>query len=317
MDIVPPGDLSLWETDPYKVVEKEGKLFGRGVEDNQQGIVSSILAVKALRKANVRPAYDVGLAIVADEEVGSKYGIEYVLKNRPDVFHRDDWIVIPDAGDEEGILIEVAEKSILWVRCETTGRQTHGSTPEKGINAHRAASRLVGKMDQLYQIYDHSDPLYDPPTSTFEPTKREANVENVNTIPGKDVCYFDCRILPDYSLDDIKKQIRTWADEIEKAFGVKIDLTFPQDVPAPPPTPADAPVAVALKKAVKDVMKKDAKTIGIGGGTVAASFREAGLPAVCWTKLDDTLHNPNENCRIENVLNDACVFAHLFLQDES
>jgi len=315
MDIVPPGELSLWETDPYKVVEKDGKLYGRGVEDNQQGFVSSFLAAKALREEDILPEYDVGLVVVADEEMGSKYGIEYVLKERKDIFHPQDLIVIPDAGSPDGTVIEVAEKSICWVKCETKGKQTHGSTPEKGINAHKAAAHLIVKMNELYNIYDFKDPLFDPPISTFEPTKKENNVPNVNTIPGDDVFYFDCRILPKYNLEEIQRKIKEWAKEIEKEFGVTIKFSYPQFVIAPPPTPADASVAVALKKAVKEVLGREAKTMGIGGGTVAAYFRKEGLPSVCWATLDETAHEPNEYCKIENVINDARVFAHLFLQE--
>lgn len=315
MDVVPPGESSLWETDPYRVVEKDGKLFGRGTEDNQQGIVSSILAVEALLNENVVPPYDVGLAIVADEEVGSKYGIEYVLEKRPDIFSKEDLIIIPDAGHPEGLLIEVAEKSILWIKCETLGKQTHGSTPEKGINAYRAAAKFIVKMEALYTLFDESDPLFDPPISTFEPTKKELNVENINTIPGKDISYFDCRVLPKYPLKDIQMKIREWADEIEKQYRVKINVSYSQEVEAPPPTPVDAPVAVALQRAIQAVTGKQARTIGIGGGTVAASFRQTGLPAVCWCTLDDTMHGPNEYCKIENVINDAVVFAHVFLQE--
>lgn len=314
MDVVPPGDLSLWKTDPYKVTLKNSKLYGRGTEDDHQGFVSSFLAVKAFRDENIRPEYNVGLVIVADEEAGSQYGIDYVLKNRPDIFRSNDFIIIPDAGNLDGTMIEVAEKSILWVRCETHGKQTHGSTPEKGINAHKAAAHLIVKMNELYTLYNQSDPLFDPPTSTFEPTKKEENVPNVNTIPGKDVFYFDCRILPDHPVEAIQKQIQHWAEEIEKEFGVKIRLSYPQLVQAPSPTPSDAPVASALKKAIKEVLGRNAKTMGIGGGTVAAYFRQVGLPAVCWCTLDETLHAPNEYCRINNVINDARVFAHLFLQ---
>ena len=93
-----------------------------------------------------------------------------------------------------------------------------------------------------------------------------------------------------------------------------IHLSYPNAVSAPPPTPADTPVAKALEKAVADVLGRKAKPVGIGGGTVAAFFREAGIPAVCWCTLDDTLHGPNEYCKIENLLNDARVFAHLALQ---
>lgn len=314
MDIVPPGDISLWDTDPYKITEKEGKLYGRGTEDNQQGLVSSLLAIKALQENKIIPEYNIGLAIVADEENGSKYGIQYVLKKRPDLFKNEDIIIIPDAGDSEGVEIEVAEKSILWIKCETEGKQTHGSTPERGINAHKAAAYFIVKINQLYDIFDNNDPLYDPPISTFEPTKKDNNVPNINSIPGHDVIFFDCRILPSYSLEKIKEKVKEISTEIEQQFGVTITISYPQQEEAPPPTSPEASAVSLLKNAVKDILHKDAKPLGIGGGTVAAYFRRAGLPAVCWCTLDDTLHSPNEYCKIENVINDACVFVHIFLQ---
>lgn len=313
MDIVPPGDVG-WDTDPYQVVEKDGKLYGRGTEDNQQATVASILAVKILQDLNLQPGYDVGLLFVADEETGSGHGVEYVLEQRPELFHPHDLILVPDSGDPGGLTIEVAEKSILWIKCETKGKGTHGSTPEKGKNAHKAAAHLIVKMNNLYKEFPAKDDVYDPPISTFEPTKKEKNVDNVNTIPADDIFYFDCRILPDYPLDTVKGKIRQWADEIEKEFGVQIILSYPQEKTAPMPTAVDAPVVSALKKAVKDVTGHDAKTIGIGGGTVAACFREKKLPAVCWSNLDESLHQPNEYSKIDNIITDARVFAHIFLQ---
>lgn len=314
MDVVPPGDVSKWDTDPYKVTEKNGKLYGRGTEDNQQGLVSALMTLKAFKELNIMPEYTIGLAIVADEENGSKFGIQHVLEVKSELFEKDDLIIIPDAGDPEGIEIEVAEKSILWIKFTVQGKQTHGSTPEKGVNAHKASAYLTVKMNQLYEVFNKQDKLYNPPISTFEPTKKDNNVPNINTIPGEDIVYFDCRILPSYPLDKIKKQINEFKKEIEKTFKVKIEVSYPQHEEAPPPTPADAPVVKAIKKAVKEVQGKDAKPLGIGGGTVAAYFRRAGLPAVCWSNLDDTLHGPNEYCKIENAINDACVFAHIFMQ---
>jgi succinyl-diaminopimelate desuccinylase len=311
MDIVPEGDKQLWESDPFHATVKDGKIYGRGTEDNQQGIISSLLLFKVLKDQHVIPPFDLGLAIVSDEEAGSEYGIQYVLQNRPDLFRKTDWIIIPDAGNEDGTMIEVAEKSILWVKFEIKGKQTHASTPEKGINAHTAGAHLIIGMENLYKHFNQSDPVYDPPISTFEPTKKEPNVGNINTIPGHDVVYFDCRLLPAYSLDSLKTRIQQICREVETQFYVKISISYVQDVSAPPPTPADTPVAVALKQAVRAVLNREAKSIGIGGGTVAAYFRKAGLAAVCWCTVDDTLHSPNEYCRIENVLNDAKVFAHV------
>ncbi len=312
MDVVPPGDG--WQSNPYQVVEKDGKLYGRGTEDNQQAIVSALLAVKILHDLKIQPEYNVGLILVADEETGSQYGIEHVLKERPDLCKAEDFILVPDAGDPKGIIIEVAEKSILWIKCETIGKDTHASTPDKGINAHRAGAHFIVKMDQLYSAFNQKDDVYDPPISTFEPTKKEKNGDNINTIPGNDVVYFDCRILPSYPLDEIKAKIHGWATEIEKEFGVKLVISYPQEKTAPTPTSVHAPVCLALKKAVKEITGREAKTMGIGGGTVAACFREKNLPAVCWTTLDDTLHAPDEYASIENTITDARVFAHIFLQ---
>ncbi len=79
-DIVPPGDLSLWETDPFSVRVEGDRVIGRGVEDNQHGIVSSYLAIKAILESGVPLPRSVGLAVVADEETGSRYGLDYVFE---------------------------------------------------------------------------------------------------------------------------------------------------------------------------------------------------------------------------------------------
>jgi len=315
IDIVPPGELSLWKSDPYTIKIEDGRIYGRGVEDNQQGMIAGFLALKALKEEGIVPAYDVGLAIVSDEEVGSKYGIQYVLEHRKDAFGKDDLIIIPDAGNSEGTMIEVAEKSILWLKFTTQGKQCHGSTPEKGINAHKAAAHLIVRLDELYKIFDTKDPLFDPPISTFEPTKKEANVPNVNTIPGEDVFYFDSRILPAYTVEEVEEKIREMMAAVEKQFGVKISVESPQRQPAAPPTSSDAPVVQALKQAIRDIRGREAEARGIGGGTVAAYFRRAGFPAAVWATMDETAHQPNEYTIIDNILGDAKVFAHIFLQE--
>ncbi len=88
-----------------------------------------------------------------------------------------------------------------------------------------------------------------------------------------------------------------------------------QRAAAAPPTPPDAAVVKALKKAIKAVYGTDSRAIGIGGGTVAAYFRRAGYEAACWSKVDETAHQPNEYCIIDNMIGDAKVFAHIMMQD--
>jgi succinyl-diaminopimelate desuccinylase len=313
-DIVPPGELKLWGRDPYEGYVHGGKVFGRGTEDNQQDLVASVFAAKAFLDEGIVPESSIGILLAADEETSSIYGLDYMMNYRREWFRKTDLIVVPDAGNEEGSMIEVAEKSVLWLKFQTSGKQCHASRPSLGSNAFRAASHLVVRLDGLQRIYGAKDPLYDPAESTFEPTKKEANVPNVNTIPGNDVFYLDCRVLPIYPLDRVMETIRGIADEIERQFDVRIEISPVQKADAPAPTDHDAPVVLALREAVKDVYGVEATPMGIGGGTVAAVFRKHDYPAAVWSRYCHMAHQPNEYCLVANMVGNAKVYAHLFLQ---
>jgi succinyl-diaminopimelate desuccinylase len=316
MDIVPPGELKLWDEDPFRCHVRDGRIYGRGTEDNQQDIVSSIFAAKAFLDEGIRPESTIGLAFVADEETASSFGLSFILPNKRNPFRKTDIIVIPDSGNEEGTMIEIAEKSILWLRFKTIGKQCHASRPGLGKNAFQAASHLVVLLDGLHHIFAASDPFYDPDTSTFQPTKKEPNIPNINTIPGDDVFYVDSRVLPQYRLSDVLYEIREMANQIERRFDVSIEISTVQEVQAPPPTPHDAPVVTALREAVRLVYNVEATPQGIGGGTIAAIFRENNYPAAVWSKMQHTAHQPNENCLIANMVGNAKVYANLFLQEQ-
>jgi len=313
-DVVPPGDPGLWTGDPWTLRVDGDRLIGRGVEDNQSGLVASVMAAKALREAGIQPQVNVGFAFVADEETGSRHGLRYLLDHHADLFDADDLIIVPDAGNPRGTAVEVAEKSILWIRFRVVGKQTHGSEPDRGINAHKAAAYLTTRLDTLYYHFRKRDDTFDPPVSTFEPTRHDANVPNVNTIPGEDVFYFDCRVLPQYKLDNVVRTVKRLVKETEKKYRVQVQLEYPQFETAAPPTPADAPVATSIASAVKDLRKLKTRAIGIGGGTVAKFFRQAGFPCVVWSTMDDRAHTPDEYALIPHILEDAKVFAHVALQ---
>lgn len=314
LDVVPPGDLESWAPeDPYRLKVDGDVLQGRGTEDNHQGLISGLLAVAAFKEAGIRPPCNLGLAVVSDEETSSRYGLEYLMQHHRNQFGINDLVLVPDAGDPEGKIIEIAEKSILWLKVTVTGAQCHASTPKEGNNAARAAAHLVVRMDALEATFNAQDVLFDPPNSTFEPTKHEANVPNVNTIPGKEVFYFDCRVLPRYPLAIVEEKIRALADEVEAQFGVSVRLEPQQRSEAAPPTPESAAVVNGLKRAIRAVKKVEPRCVGIGGGTVAAIFRRAGIPAAVWSTLEDTAHQPGETSRISHTLSDATVMAYLML----
>ena len=309
MDVVPPGDLDKWDSDPWTVRVDGDKIYGRGVEDNQQGMCSAFMVAKAFLEEGVTPPVDIKLLLVADEETGNALGIGHVMKEAP--FKPHDLIIVPDGGLPDGSQIEVAEKGILWLKFTVRGGQCHAAMPQKGNNAMRAGAYLVTALDELQQTFDKQDPVFDPPASTFEPTKHEPNVSNVNTIPGEDIFFLDCRVLPDYQLDEVMAKAEQLAAGIAERFKVETIMEIAQRADAAPATPTDAPVVTALKAAVKDIYGIEGKAEGIGGGTVAAWIRKGGFNAVVWSKMDETMHGPNEYAILPNILGDAKVFAHV------
>ncbi len=309
MDVVPEGDLSLWETPPFEPVVKDGRVYGRGSEDNTQPLVSSMFAAKVLKELDVDMKRDLCLAFVSDEETGSKYGIQHLINSG--IFRKGDLFVVPDAGTPEGDCIEIAEKSILWLKFLVKGVQAHASMTHLAVNACREAMKFLLELDSvLHSKFDRKNELFLPPESTFEPTKREANVENVNTIPGRDVSYFDCRILPEYSTGEVLKVVEEAVSNFNSKSKAEVKFEVVQREESPP-TPRDSEVVKLLEKAIELVSGVKPRPVGFGGNTCASFFRKAGFEAAVWSTVDGVAHQPNEYAVIDYMVKDAKVFSIL------
>jgi succinyl-diaminopimelate desuccinylase len=313
LDVVPPGDLSLWDSDPYELVVDGDLVRGRGVEDNQQAMAASVILAKALLEKGVTPPVNYGMLFVSDEETGSKFGLDHVLAHHPELFTPRDLFLIPDFGRPDGEMVEVAEKSMLWLKFSLFGRQCHASTPDEGVNTFVAASDLALRLLSLHETFPAEDDLFAPPCSTFSPTKKEANVENINTIPGRDVFYMDCRVLPVYDLDDVLAEVRAVCAAVAEARGVEIAVDIVQKEQAAPATPLDSEIVTRLLPAIRAVLGNDPRPMGIGGGTVAAFLRKRGFAAVVWSCLMHNAHQPNERSSITMTIADAKVMARVLL----
>jgi succinyl-diaminopimelate desuccinylase len=312
-DIVPAGDPSLWQSDPFSLVVDGDFVVGRGTEDNHQGIVSGLLVMKGLIELGISPAFNYGLLLVADEETGSKYGLDWVVEHHKELFTPGDLFLVPDFGTPGSDMVEVAEKSMLWLKLSVFGKQCHASTPGEGINSLVAASDLVLRLRTLPEEFPDMDALFNPPHSTFEPTKKEANVPNVNTIPGLDVFYIDCRVLPGVDLDGVLSAVRARANATESAFGVKVEIDVVQREVAAPPTEPGSEVVRRVLSGIREVYGVEGRPAGIGGGTVAAYLRRRGYRAAVWSTLVHNAHQPNERSSIPKTIGDAKVMAHMAL----
>ena len=315
MDVVPPGDPSAWDSDPFEARVMDGKVIGRGAEDNGQALTAAIFAAKALIDNGVKPVFDTLLFFVSDEEETNEKGIGHLIKEG--IFRDNDLILVPDHGEPEGRMIEIGEKSILWVRVRVKGKQCHASMPHLGNNAFRASMMFGSEADRaLHERFDQRDDMFDHPFSSFEPTKREPGVSGINVLPGEDAFYMDCRLLPTYDAEEVLTVMRGVADGIESRTGVKIDLEVVLNERTDHPTDPDAMIVRMLSRAIETATGKKAYTGGIGGGTCAALLRSVGFDVAVWETVLNQAHAPNEHILVDNMVSDCKVMAALLIQDE-
>ena len=307
MDTVAEGDLTLWKYPPFKATIEGDKIYGRGTCDNGQGGISSLFALRYFLDNPNELQNNIGVILVSDEEAGSKYGIDYVLKNRN--FTKDDKFIVPDFGTPTGDSVEVAEKGMMWLKITVVGQQCHASTPDAGKNAHRLARELEMRIDRnLHSKFNATDNEFTVPVSTFEPTKVEPGTTSINIIPGKESFYFDMRILPKYTVDEVFTEVKRTTDQFSKETGVGVLLEPVNKANPSSNTPEGGEFVQKFIESVKKLRGIDVKRVGIGGGTCGAFFRNKGLDTIVWGTLDETEHMPNEYAKLSNVFGDAEVF---------
>ncbi|MGC9150075.1 MAG: M20 family metallo-hydrolase [Candidatus Micrarchaeia archaeon] len=314
MDVVPPGDEKEWNFKPFEAFLKNGKIFGRGSLDNGQGIASVLLASKALVELGLKPRSNVFVAFLSDEECGSEYGLKFLIKKHRNLFSKRDFALIPDAGNKDGTMIEIAEKSILWLRIKVKGKQAHASTPEEGINAHRVAMQYsLALYELLHKKYKRIQYPFTN-ASTFEPTMVKNSASSPNIIPGEHEIVFDCRVIPSYRLESVLKDFERIAKAFEKKEKVKIAFEKIAFEKASKPTKENAKIVKELKRAIKEIKRKKAFVKGIGGGTFAKYLRELGIQSAVWCTDNGSEHRVNEYCNLKDLVEDAKVMALLMLR---
>ena len=309
MDVVPTGDVNLWEIPPFDPELRDGKIYGRGTEDDGQSVISTMFASKPFLDQELE-GMSLGIAWVADEETNSTCGIQYLLQQG--VFQPGDIIMVPDVCTPDGSMVAVAEKHIIWLKFCIEGKTTHASTPHLGVNAYKVSTLLLMDLIESFDSrFSDRDSMYRPNNSTFEPTKRIATVENVNTIPGYDEFCMDIRLNPGYDPDLVIRMAEEMADVYSESTSAKITVEILQKAVAGRPSSLDSVGYKALSESIEEILGKAPEPMGIAGGTCANFFRLKGFDAYAWQTGDGTLHAPNEYLLVKNLMNDTKVFATL------
>ena len=142
LDVVEPGEQG-WENPPFRAIERNGKIYGRGSADMKGGIAAVAAAIRQIVDSKVKLKGDIILIAAAGEETDS-CGAKRFVSDFSGKLPRLCGVVIPEPTDFE---VVTAHRGILWLEVKTHGKAAHSSTPQLGINAITSMRALLDKLE--------------------------------------------------------------------------------------------------------------------------------------------------------------------------
>jgi acetylornithine deacetylase len=299
-DVV-PVDGQNWDTDPFAVVERDGKLFARGSAD-MKGFIGIALAqapkfVAALNSNRLDAPLHYALSY--DEEVGC-LGVRGLIRDLEENGIRPAGCVVGEPTSMQPI---IAHKGTHRFRCAVHGREAHSSYVTHGVNAIEYAARLVVYIrqiaDRLAQI-ETRDYGFTVPYSTLSTGVIRGGIA-ANVVPKDCEFQFDMRTLPQTSPDALYQEIRTYAESLAREMQAVdpqsgIDLVWASQTVGLAASETDAIVRWAMQ------LSKNTTVGKVSYGTEAGLFQKMGVPTViCGPGDIAEAHRPNEFVALEQL----------------
>jgi succinyl-diaminopimelate desuccinylase len=228
-DVVPPGPIEKWNTDPFEPTIRDGKLYGRGAADMKASIAAFVVAAERFVAAHPAHAGSVALLITSDEEGPSIDGTVRVVEALRARGESIDYCIVgePSSAERFGDTIKNGRRGSLTGRLVVQGVQGHVAYPQRAKNpVHLLAPALA---ELAATSWDEGNEFF-PPT-TFQVSNIHAGTGAQNIIPGAVQVDFNFRFSTASSPEDLKARVNEILDrhsldhEIAWTLGGKPFLT--------------------------------------------------------------------------------------------
>jgi acetylornithine deacetylase len=273
-DVVPVTGQN-WDSDPFTLVEKNGRLYGRGTCD-MKGYLACVLAMVPEFKRR-RLKVPVHIVFSYDEETGC-HGVRPMIAELGKRLTKPRMVFV---GEPTGMAVVDAHKGPIRWQVTVNGRAAHSSMAHLGVNAITYASRLIGELERIEQDLKarHPDPRFTPAYPTLQVTLINGGTAT-NIIPVTAEFGFEVRALPGVDPRTIEDRLRRFAeskclpDMRRVAPESSIEIIQTNAVPPFGAVAGSEVVALAMKLAQQN------ETFAVSYATEAGLFQDAGAPSV-------------------------------------
>ncbi|HSK38857.1 MAG TPA: acetylornithine deacetylase [Arenibaculum sp.] len=297
-DVV-PVDGQEWDGDPFRLVERDGRLYGRGTAD-MKGFVAVALAF-APQFARARLKRPIHYALSYDEEVGC-IGVRGLIEHLRRLPVRPEMCVV---GEPTGMQVVVAHKGKLAIRCRVHGHECHSSLAPAGVNAVEYAAELVAYLKGMARRFATRGPFdhgYDVPHTTVHTGCIHGGTA-LNIVPADCAFEFEFRYLPVQDPTELLAEVQSHAhgslEPEMKAVAPHAGFSW-EEMSFSPGLDADPEEEVVTLAKTLAVQNGHGK---VAYGTEAGLFRNrAEIPTVvCGPGSIAQAHKPNEYVEIAQV----------------
>lgn len=296
-DTVPAGPG--WKFPPFSAKIINGKLYGRGATDMKGTLAAIVAALKALKQSKWKPKGQLIFLACCNEEMGDgeEIGMRYMAKKI-----KGDLVLLTDATDFN---ITSAEKGALWLEFISKGKEAHGATPWKGVNAVEKLAKFVSELNKIFLPGAH----HLLGKSTISVNMISGGMKT-NVIPAICKARVDIRIVPKEKKEDAIKALQGLIDQLkreDKDLNIKIkELLYL----APIEIDTAKPYVGTFVSCTQKVLGKTVQFVGEHGATGAGVFIKAGNPTLVFGPGKPELcHVKDEYIEIEDLVKAANIYA--------
>ncbi len=280
-DVV-PVDRTDWKRDPFKLTRVGNRMYGRGASDDKSGIAIALFAAE-----KAKSTVNIELVFTCDEEVGSKYGLAWVLEKHRKMIHADSAVVL----DVEDCIV-TGSSGVCSGTIVINGIEHHAGMPFLGVNAVEKSLGFLLKLKKFDNVVSKYKCQY------LGEMKREVrgrfNITMINggiapnMIPGRVDVKFDLRSPPGTKVCELQGMLIDYFERLKKEeridASITIDSTHESYI-----TDMNSEILKHVRNSVKE--KKVHVSFGGFDGTF---FSEANIPSIAYGAQNFSIHQANE-----------------------